>query len=263
MVCEEADEYAGVFLTGRGGVWYSFRGKKACCMDSILREGFAELGVPASEASISALKQYYSLLDERNQVMNLTAIKGEEDTARLHFLDCGALLAHVPLAGKRLADIGAGAGFPGLVLKILEPRMELTMIDSLQKRVTFQQEVVDALSLAGVTCLAGRAEEQSALRGGFDVVTSRAVARLSMLAELCLPLVKRGGVFVAMKGPDPEEEVKEAARGLALLGGHETKIVKYTVPGTDAVHSLVIVKKTAPTPPQYPRAFAKIKKQPL
>ena len=232
-------------------------------MDDILRSGFAELGVPVSEKQIAALKQYYSLLEDRSRVMNLTAIKGEEATARLHFLDCGALLAHVPLAGKRLADIGSGAGFPGLVLKILTPDLRLTMLDSLQKRVAFQQEVTDALGLTGVTCLAGRAEEQKELRGVFDVVTSRAVARLSLLAELCMPLVKKGGVFAAMKGPEPEDEVKEAAHALAVLGGSDTKIVKYTVPGTDAIHSLVIVKKTAPTPPQYPRAFAKIKKQPL
>lgn len=232
-------------------------------MEEILRSGFDELGVPLTDDSLRGLRAYYDLLSEKNKVMNLTAIEGEADTARLHFLDCGALLHYLPMAGKTVADIGSGAGFPGLVLRILEPRMKLTMLDSLQKRVVFQQEVVDALALTGVECRAGRAEEQKDMRAKYDIVTSRAVARLNMLAELCLPMVKKGGVFAAMKGPEPEEEIEEAGRCIALLGGGEVKVEKYTVPGTDAVHSLVIIRKERPTPPTYPRRFAAIKKQPL
>lgn len=232
-------------------------------MEEILIPGLAELGVPASAEQLSQLRSYYALLDERSKVMNLTAIEGEEATARLHFLDCAALLRYVRLDGKSVADIGSGAGFPGLVAAILAPGAKLTLIDSLQKRVAFQQEVCASLGLENVVCLAGRAEEESALRESFDAVTSRAVARLSMLCELCLPLVRVGGVFAAMKGPEPEEEVREAARCIRTLGGGKARIEKYTVPGTDAVHSVVLIPKTAPTPAKYPRRFAMIKKQPL
>ena len=167
------------------------------------------------------------------------------------------------LRGKTLLDVGSGAGFPGLVLKILVPDMDLTMLDSLQKRVAFQQETADALGLTGVHPTAGRAEEAVELREKFDVVTSRAVAKLAMLAELCLPLVKPGGVFAAMKGPDPAGEIEEARRGIRLLGGGDVRVERYTVPGTDAVHSVVLIQKTASTPAKYPRRFAMIKKQPL
>ena len=232
-------------------------------LEEILVSGFAELGVPASEAQLAQLRSYYTLLDERSKVMNLTAIEGEEATARLHFLDSAALLKYVRLNGKTAADIGSGAGFPGLVAAILAPEARITLIDSLQKRVAFQQEVCEAAGLTNVTCLAGRAEEETALRESFDVVTSRAVARLGMLCELCLPLVRVGGVFAAMKGPEPEEELREAERGIRTLGGGRVRIEKYAVPGTDAVHSVVIIPKTAPTPAKYPRRFAMIKKQPL
>ena len=232
-------------------------------MEEILTSGLAELGVPATAAQLSQLRAYYTLLDERSKVMNLTAIEGEEATARLHFLDSAALLRYVRLSGKTAADIGSGAGFPGLVAAILAPDADITLIDSLQKRVTFQQEVCDTVGLGNVTCLAGRAEEESALRESFEVVTSRAVARMTMLCELCLPLVHVGGVFAAMKGPEPEEEVQEAARCIRTLGGGKPRIEKYTVPGTDAVHSVVIIPKTAPTPAKYPRRFTMIKKQPL
>jgi len=232
-------------------------------MEDILRAGYEELGVPCPEEALALLRRYYDILSEKNKVMNLTAIEGEEPTARLHFLDCGALLKYLPMKGKRVADIGSGAGFPGIVLRILEPGMELTMCDSLQKRVVFQQETVDALGLTHVECRAGRAEEQKDMRARYDIVTSRAVARLNILCELCLPMVKKGGWFAAMKGPEPEEELQEAEKCIALLGGGEVRVVKYTVPGTDAVHSLVMVKKLAATPEKYPRRFAMIKKSPL
>ena len=232
-------------------------------MEEILREGFAALGIPVTGEALAGLEKYYALLEEKNRVMNLTAIQGEEETARLHFLDCGALLRWLDPAGKRVLDLGSGAGFPGLVLKLLCPDMELTMLDSLQKRVAFQQEAADALGLAGVCPTAGRAEEMTDFRERFDIVTSRAVARLNVLAELALPMVRPGGVFAAMKGPDPEEEIREAKRALALLGGGAVRVEKYAVPGTDAVHSLVLIEKASPTPARYPRRFAQIKKSPL
>ena len=232
-------------------------------MRQILRSGLAELGVAASEEALASLEKYAALLEEKNKVMNLTAIRGAEDVARLHFLDCAALLRYVSLSGKRLLDVGSGAGFPGLVLKLLSPEAELTMLDSLQKRVTFQQETAEALGLTGVECLCGRAEELTDRRESYDIVTSRAVARLNVLAELCLPLVKVGGVFAAMKGPDPSEELAEAERGVALLGGGKARVERYAVPGTDAVHSVVLIEKRRQTPAKYPRRYALIKKQPL
>ena len=232
-------------------------------MEEILRAGFAELGVEASAEAIGQLQAFYRLLEEKNKVMNLTAIRGEEEVARQHFLDCGALLKYLDLRGKAAADVGSGAGFPGLVLKILCPDAELVTLDSLQKRIAFQTEAAEALGLRGVTPTAGRAEEAAALRERFDVVTSRAVAQLSILAELCLPLVKAGGVFAAMKGPSPEEEIAAAKRGIALLGGGEPRVERYTIPGTDIVHSLVLIEKVKPTPKGYPRRYAAIKKQPL
>ena len=232
-------------------------------MEEILRAGFAALGVDVPPAAIEQLRQYYELLEETNAVMNLTAIRGEQDTARLHFLDCGALVRYLPEGCVSLCDVGSGAGFPGLVLKILRPELRLTMLDSLQKRVAFQRRTADALGLENVACIAGRAEEETALRESFDAVTSRAVARLGMLCELCLPLVKPGGVFLAMKGPDPEEELTEAARTIRLLGGGEPRVERYAIPGTDAEHTAVLIPKLRPTPAAYPRRFAVMKKTPL
>ena len=233
-------------------------------MEEILRAGFAELGVDASAEAIGQLRAFCRLLEEKNKVMNLTAIRGEAEVARQHFLDCGALLKFLDLRGKTVADVGSGAGFPGLVLKILCPDMALVTLDSLQKRIAFQGEVVEALGLRSGTPAAARAEEAAAeLRERFDAVTSRAVAQLSILSELCLPLVRTGGVFAAMKGPAPEEEIAAARRGIALLGGGEPRVERYTVPGTDAVHSLVLIEKVRPTPAAYPRRYAAIKKQPL
>ena len=232
-------------------------------MEEILRAGLPELGLSADEAAIAKLRRYAALLEEANRVMNLTAIRGEEEIARLHCLDCAAVPGHIPLAGKRLLDVGSGAGFPGMVLKILEPAAEVTLLDSLQKRVSFQRRTAETLGLEGIECLSGRAEEMPELRERFDVVTSRAVARLHVLCELCRPMVRPGGVFAAMKGPEPEEELREAAGAVRKLGGGEPRIERYTVPGTDAVHTLVIVPKEKPTPRGYPRRFAAIKKQPL
>ena len=232
-------------------------------MEKILQDGFTQLGIAVPENATELLRGYYEYLTERNQVMNLTAIEGEEDTARLHFLDCAALLKYVPLNGKTLLDVGSGAGFPGLVLKILAPDCKITLLDSLQKRVTFQQEVCEKLALDKIRCIAGRVEEVADIRGRFDVVTSRAVARLNVLCEFCLPMAKVGGVFAALKGPMPEEELEEAAKAIRTLGGKLEKVEKYTVPGTEATHSIVIIRKIAPTPAKYPRRFAQIKKQPL
>ena len=232
-------------------------------MREILTSGLAELGLTVPEEQLAVLERFSALLEEKNKVMNLTAIHAPEDVARLHFLDCAALLRYIPTEGKTLADVGSGAGFPGLVLKILSPKLRLTSLDSLGKRIDFQRETSEALGLEGVELLCARAEELPDRRESFDIVTSRAVARLSILAELCLPLVKAGGVFAAMKGPEPEEEAAEALKGIRVLGGGEPRIERYRIPGTDVIHSVVFVKKERPTPAKYPRRYALIKKQPL
>lgn len=233
-------------------------------LEELLRQGFGELELEADELALDRLGRYYALLDRESRVMNLTAIHGAEDTARLHFLDCAVLLKLTELRGKRLVDVGTGAGFPGLVLKILVPDLELVLLDSLDKRVRFLELVCRELELEGVRCLHARAEEAPAeLRQSFDVACSRAVARLNLLGELCLPLVKKGGLFVAMKGPDAAGELSEARKGLRLLGGGEPEIREYPVPGTELRHNAILVPKTGDTPARYPRRWAQIKKQPL
>ena len=216
------------------------------------------------ETALRRFRRYYELLAEWNKVMNLTAIEGEENTARLHFLDCAALSQIVDLRGKRVIDVGTGAGFPGLVLKILCPEMELTLLDSLDKRVRFLSTVCDELGFSEVRCLHARAEEAPPeLRESFDLACSRAVARLNLLSELCLPFVKQGGLFAAMKGPEVNEELREAEKGIRLLGGETERVAEYPVPGADLRHNAVLIRKIAPTPKKYPRKWGQMKKQPL
>ena len=233
-------------------------------LEKLLESGLGELGVDYDARVIERYRVYFENLEETNKVMNLTAISGEEDVARLHFLDCAAVLKMEDFKGKRVIDVGTGAGFPGLALKIACPELELTLLDSLDKRINFLKSCCGKLGFEDVYCLHARAEEAPGdMRESFDFATSRAVARLNLLSELCLPLVKVGGYFIAMKGPDCQEEVNEAGRAIALLGGKLEKRIDYSIPGTDVVHSLVVIKKEKPTPGKYPRRWAQIKKQPL
>lgn len=233
-------------------------------MKEIVASGLTALNL--SPAPAEALNQYGQLLIEQNKVMNLTAITEPEQVARLHMLDCAAVLNAADFTGKKVMDVGTGAGFPGMVLRICEPSMELTLLDALEKRINWLKEIAPALGVDNVTAIHGRAEEfaaDAAYREQYDIVTSRAVADLRMLAELALPFVKVGGVFLAMKGPDSQGEVDQAGRAISILGGEVRKAFTYTVPGTDVTHKVIPIVKVRQTPAKYPRRFAKIKKQPL
>ena len=231
-------------------------------MNNILTTGLAQLGLPAD--GVPALLKYADALLETNKVMNLTAITDPTDVATLHFLDSAALLTLADFAGKNVVDVGTGAGFPGMPLRILEPSVRMTLLDSLGKRINFLQGVCDQLGLADVNCVHARAEEFAAKhRESFDIATSRAVAALPLLAELSLPLVKVGGYFLPMKSVESDEEIASAARAIEILGGRVADVKDYVVPGTNVKHRLVIIEKVKASPAKYPRAFAKIKKAPL
>ena len=233
-------------------------------LEDILASGFEALELNPDPGAIPRYRIYYEYLREQNEVMNLTAISGEEDSARLHFLDCAALLKQAEFAGKRVIDVGTGAGFPGLALKVACPSIELTLLDSLDKRVRFLQTLCEKLAFDDVRCLHARAEEAPAeLRQSCDIAVSRAVARLNLLCELCLPFVTVGGLFLAMKGPGAEEELAEAKKAIAALGGKAEGIRVYDVPGTDLQHNVIVIRKVKDTPTRYPRRWAQMKKQPL
>ena len=230
-------------------------------MRQTLLAGLPAYSVTLSDGQIDTLCRFGEVLIEKNAVMNLTAITEPSAVAQLHFLDCIALLNAADFHGKRVIDVGCGAGFPGVPLKIAEPSIRLTLLDSLAKRMNWLSETLPALGV-DAEIITARAEEFAAQRREqYDLATSRAVARLNVLAELCLPYVRVGGKFLAMKGALAQEEVEEARRGIERLGGHVLRIFEYPV--ADAVHKAVVIEKLRPTPPQYPRAFAKIKKSPL
>lgn len=234
-------------------------------ISELMTQGAGEMGITLSPDALRAFNAYYEYLSEQSKVMNLTAISGERDTATLHFLDCTALAKIADFEGARVIDIGSGAGFPGMPLKIVTPSMQLTMLDALRKRTDFLARLCEKAGVSAESVHA-RAEEQSLKAGwrdSFDIAVSRAVANLSMLTELCLPFVKVGGAFIAMKSTDSEEEINSAKSAIKALGGKIEMVVDYTVPLTDVIHRAVIIRKEQPTPKGLPRRFAKIQKEPL
>lgn len=233
-------------------------------LEELLRSGFDALGLGLDGQALERYRAYYEYLEETNKVMNLTAISGEEDVANLHFLDCVQLLCLDNFSGKRVIDVGTGAGFPGLAMKIACPDMKLSLLDSLDKRIGFLKNSCERLGLDGVECIHARAEEiPQGYRESFDFALSRAVARLNLLCELCLPYVKVGGEFIAMKGSDLAQELSEAENSIRLLGGRLERKLDYTIPGTKVTHSALVIRKLSPTPGKYPRRWAQIKKSPL
>ena len=231
-------------------------------MTDILRQGLGELGLDAAKAE--PLEAFARAVLERNQVMNLTAITDEADFARLHLLDSAALLTVADFGGKRVIDVGTGAGFPGVPLRILRDNVNMTLLDSTGKRIDFLRETCLALGLTGVDCVHARAEEfAAARRESFDLATSRAVAALPVLCELCLPLVRVGGQFLAMKSAQSDDELDGAKRAIETLGARLNRVVDYTIPTSDVTHRVIVIDKVSATPKQYPRAFGQIKKKPL
>lgn len=220
--------------------------------------------IPADGAE--KLAQYGKLLVEKNQVMNLTAITQPQQVADLHMLDCAALLNFVDFQGKTLVDVGTGAGFPGMVLKILVPSLDVTLLDSLQKRLDWLDTVIAALGLTGIRTVHGRGEElshQPEFRQQFDLASARAVADLRVLSELCLPYVRPGGQFLAMKAVDCDQELAAAQKTIMTLGGSAPVCHDYQIPNTDVTHRLAVIPKSGGTPAAYPRRWAKIVKSSL
>ncbi len=229
-------------------------------MRATLEQGLPALGMGLE--LIEPLEAFSRMLLEKNQVMNLTAITEPRDVAALHLLD--SLAGVAGLEAGTVVDVGTGAGFPGVPLAIARPSVRVTLLDSLGKRVDFLRESCRELGLENVECVHGRAEEFAGeRRERFDLAVSRAVAALPMLCELCLPLVKVGGAFWAMKSVDTEEEISASKAAIKLLGGHIQTVSDYTIPTTEVVHRVVRIQKIGPTPKKYPRRFALIKKQPL
>lgn len=230
-------------------------------MEKIIRAGLASYGLDVDKAPI--LARFGELLLEKNQVMNLTAIVEPEQVARLHMLDCAYMCTFMDFSHKTLIDVGTGAGFPGLVLAILCPDLDVTLLDAQEKRLGFLEEVVAALGLTNVTLLHGRAEElgkDPAFREKYHFVTSRAVADMKVLGELCLPLVEVGGVMLSMKAADSAPEVGSAEKFLNTLGGKLYLMKDYRIPDTDVYHRVWGAKKVVHTPVCYPRRWAKISK---
>ncbi len=223
----------------------------------------AALGIALKGPMLDVLDQYAEILVEYNQKVNLTAITDPEGIEDKHFAD-SLLLANLPETAGKLVDVGTGAGFPGVVAKIFKPELQLTLMEPTGKRVEFLKYVCAQLGLSGVEFAKERAEEaaRKVWREQFDVATARGVAALPMLSEYCLPLVKVGGVFLAMKGPGAAEELAESGAALKKLGGKGSGVAEFHLPGGD-VRNIIRIKKISQTPPVYPRNGGKIAKSPL
>ena len=235
--------------------------------NDFLANAAKEYQLPISPEQIEAYHQYYQLLIEWNEKINLTAITEPNAVAVKHIID--SLSCYDPKIfhpGAKLIDVGTGAGFPGLPLKIWQKDLNVTLLDSLQKRVNFLTTVVEQLGLENVEVIHSRAEEgakQGFYRERYDIAVSRAVARLSVLSELCMPFVKVGGYFVALKGAQYQEEINDGKRAIQLLGGKVETVVPIKLPGLDDIRAVIYIKKIEATPHSYPRKAGTPEKNPL
>lgn len=225
------------------------------------KEALQGLSIVATDFVLASFERYAQLLVEKNKVMNLTAITNREEINEKHFYDSLVLYPFVK-DKKSICDVGSGAGFPGLALAIVLPDSEITLLEPTLKRCNFLVEVIDDLGLKNVVVVNQRAEDFSAKREFFDVVTARAVANLNLLSELCLPLVKVDGLFIAMKGSKGLEEVEEAFKAISVLGG-VVQSCERSLLSDDSLRYNVIVKKEKKSPAKYPRAYGAMKKRPL
>ena len=225
-------------------------------MKTTLLEGLPQLGLALSPETVDTLCAFGAAVVEQNKVMNLTAITEPDQVAKLHLLDSLSLLAVKDLRGRKLVDVGCGAGFPGVPLKIACPELQLTLLDSLGKRMHWLETVLPTLGVEA-NCVTARAEEAVAsCRETYDVATSRAVARLNILLELTAPFVKVGGYVLAMKGTAAAEELAEAPKAIKTLGLKLEEVREFPADGT--AHTVIVLKKVAPTPARFPRRYAKI-----
>lgn len=236
-------------------------------IEDVLRRGCNELGMEITPEQIEQFEKYAALLLEWNTKINLTAIVEPHDVAVKHFLDSVAVLREFSLPdGARAADIGTGAGFPGIPLKVVRPDLSVLLVDSLQKRVQFLNSVIEELEITSIETCHGRAEEvgqKLEYRETQDIVFSRAVSSLNILSELCLPLVQVGGFFLALKGPQMEEELKQAKQALKTLGGVVRDVRSYALPVSGDLRTLVVIEKVSPTPAKFPRRPGLPEKKPL
>ncbi len=231
------------------------------------KNGLQQLHIELSEKQMEQFLQYYEMLVEKNKVMNLTAITEFDEVVEKHFLDSVSLTKqmdlHQPL---KVLDLGTGAGFPGIPLKIVFPELEITLMDSLNKRVLFLQDVISSLQLQDIEAVHGRAEEAARnkkYREGFDLCVSRAVANISTLLEYCLPFVKIGGSFISYKSSTIEDELEDGKKGIAILGGKVKDVYKFTLPDSELQRSFVVIQKEKKTPKAYPRKAGTPSKDPL
>ena len=235
-------------------------------MKNTLRNECVRLNIPLTEAQLTQFETFGNALIEKNKVMNLTAITEPEAVAKLHFADCLTLLNAADFREKSVIDVGCGAGFPGVPLKIYCPELKVTLIDSLGKRLRFLQQVIEELGVKGIRCEHLRAEDagrDKKHREKYDYVTARAVARLSVLSEYCLPLAKKGGQFIALKGSKFAEEITEGEAAVKILGGKILSAEPVKLPGLDDGRAIIKIAKIKSTPAQYPRKAGTPEKQPL
>ena len=232
-------------------------------MDQKVKKLLENKGIVLNNKQIKQFESYYKILVDWNEKMNLTAITDEEGVYLKHFYDSVTIAFDFKFNNQSIVDVGAGAGFPSIPLKIIYPDLKITIVDSLTKRITFLNHLFKELALTDCKAISVRAEDYAKdNREKCDIVMARAVARLNILDELCLPLVKVGGYFLALKGLKADEELQEAKRGIDILGGSVEEIVDFTLTNNDH-RSNIIIKKVKTTPNKFPRMFAKIKKQPL